>query len=116
MQGYDVYLETYKGVTKVAGIRCADGEGAKQVVQRYLSSRAAGRRLLVIDNVDDGNISCEYFGPRGGIHGHFMKAFHSKSESRYFCCWEQRSSAVRDGRRRAKELPREIIGLRKDFF
>ncbi|KAG7406534.1 Nephrocystin-3 [Fusarium oxysporum f. sp. rapae] len=54
-------------LVKTLGIRCSEGEDAKDAVRQHLSSKDAGSWFLVVDNADDAEIFHKSTHPGGGI-------------------------------------------------
>ncbi|KAK4174671.1 kinase subdomain-containing protein [Triangularia setosa] len=55
------FEQAYTDIARKLEIRCGDNQDVKQSVQQYLSSEAAGRWLLVVDNADDRDVLFESF-------------------------------------------------------
>ncbi|RYC81255.1 hypothetical protein BFJ63_vAg15855 [Fusarium oxysporum f. sp. narcissi] len=54
-------------LVKTLGIRCSEGEDAKDAVRQHLSSKDAGSWFLVVDNADDAEIFHKSTHTSGGI-------------------------------------------------
>ncbi|RKK79600.1 hypothetical protein BFJ71_g16159 [Fusarium oxysporum] len=54
-------------LVRALGIRCSEGEDAKDAVRQYLCSKDAGSWFLVVDNADDVEILHKSTHPGGGI-------------------------------------------------
>ncbi|KAF5986489.1 hypothetical protein FCOIX_1548 [Fusarium coicis] len=54
-------------LVKTLGIRCSEGEDAKDAVRQHLSSNDAGSWFLIVDNADDVEIFHKSTHPGGGI-------------------------------------------------
>ncbi|KAF4950439.1 hypothetical protein FSARC_13197 [Fusarium sarcochroum] len=52
---------------KTLGIRCSDGEDAREVVRQYLNSEDSGSWFLIVDNADDINVFRRSTTSGGGI-------------------------------------------------
>jgi hypothetical protein len=58
------FEQAYTDIARTLGIRRGDDQDVKESVRQYLSSEAAGRWLLVVDNADDMDV---LFGSAAGI-------------------------------------------------
>lgn len=65
---YAMFEQAYAEILKVTGVQRSGEEDPKETVQTYLSSKAAGKWLLVVDNADDPEILFGSSEQRASIH------------------------------------------------
>ncbi|EXA33707.1 hypothetical protein FOVG_15010 [Fusarium oxysporum f. sp. pisi HDV247] len=88
-------------IIDACGIPAADSDNAIESVREYLSSRRAGKWLLVVDNADDANIVMGSAGAESGIYQSLPKS----DEGRILFTTRYRKVAVSVAGRNVLEVP-----------
>ncbi|SCO80897.1 uncharacterized protein FRV6_05110 [Fusarium oxysporum] len=88
-------------IIDACGIPAADSDNAIESVREYLSSRRAGKWLLVVDNADDANIVMSSAGAESGIYQSLPKS----DEGRILFTTRYRKVAVSVAGRNVLEVP-----------
>ncbi|KAG6987556.1 hypothetical protein FOFC_05764 [Fusarium oxysporum] len=88
-------------IIDACGIPAADSDNAIESVREYLSSRRAGKWLLVVDNADDANIVMGSPGAESGIYQSLPKS----DEGRILFTTRYRKVAVSVAGRNVLEVP-----------
>ncbi|KAL7755423.1 hypothetical protein ACKLNR_014521 [Fusarium oxysporum f. sp. zingiberi] len=88
-------------IIDACGIPAADSDNAIESVREYLSSRRAGKWLLVVDNADDANIVMGLVGAESGIYQSLPKS----DEGRILFTTRYRKVAVSVAGRNVLEVP-----------
>jgi tetratricopeptide (TPR) repeat protein len=94
------------------GIQTTDGEDAKKSVCQYLSSKRAGRWLLVVDNADDAQTVMGPAGVEGGIYRFLPKS----DEGRVLFTTRDRKVAVSVARQNILQVPEMSLDEARSYL